>query len=86
MDDEELVRNVAESMLEALGHDVILTSDGDEAIQFYREMMGSDNPIDIVIMDLTIPGGMGGKKAVQEIKKLNLEPAWEYWFKKLGII
>jgi CheY-like chemotaxis protein len=68
MDDDEMVRSVAKAMLTSLGHEVILTADGSEAIEVYRE---SGSTIDFVIMDLTIPGGMGGKDAVREILKLN---------------
>jgi CheY-like chemotaxis protein len=71
MDDEEMVRNGAKKMLTRLGHEVILSVDGAEAIKLYQKAMSSGNPIQLVIMDLTIPGGMGGKDAVQEIHKLN---------------
>jgi len=69
MDDEEVVRNVTKSQLEFLGHRVIVVSDGVEAIATSRKMRNSDDPVDIIIMDLTIPGGMGGREAVQEILK-----------------
>jgi len=67
MDDEELVREVAQSMLSVMGHDVVLAEDGTEAVKLYKEHSNTGNPIDIVIMDLTIPGGMGGKDAINEI-------------------
>jgi len=73
MDDEEMVRNVAKAMLTKLGNTVVLTADGVEAVKCYKESMNSVNPIQLVIMDLTIPGGMGGKDAVREIHKLNPE-------------
>jgi PAS domain S-box-containing protein len=69
MDDEEVVRNVTKSQLEFLGHRVIVVSDGVEAIAENRKMRNSDDPVDIIIMDLTIPGGMGGREAVQKILK-----------------
>jgi len=68
MDDEEMVRDIAESMLTNLGHQVILAENGTEAVQLFRE---AKEPIDLVIMDLTIPGGMGGKEAVQGILALD---------------
>jgi PAS domain S-box-containing protein len=68
MDDEEMVRNVAESMLSSLGHEVVLVGDGQEAIETYKKSGGN---IDLIIMDLTISGGMGGKEAVREILGLN---------------
>ncbi|MBU1566132.1 MAG: response regulator [Proteobacteria bacterium] len=73
MDDEEMLRNVAKAMLTTLGNTVVPAADGVEAIKLYQDAMNSDNPIQLVIMDLTIPGGMGGKEAVQEIHKLNPE-------------
>jgi len=73
MDDDEMVRNVAENMLKAMGHKVILSLDGAEAVNLYKEAMDSGFPINVAIMDLTIPGGMGGKEAVQKIHKINPE-------------
>ncbi len=68
MDDEESIRDLTKEMLTALGHEVLLAVDGREAIDTYTT---AEKPIDIVIMDLTIPGGMGGKEAVQEILKVD---------------
>ncbi len=73
MDDEEIVRTVVSSMLTHLGYEVVEARDGKEALFLYRSYRDEDRPIDFVIMDLTIPGGMGGKEAVQEI--LALDPA-----------
>ena len=73
MDDDLLLRNLARSQLSALGHDAVLVKDGATAISTYQEMLESDNPIDLVILDLTIPGGMGGKEAAQKILQLDPE-------------
>jgi CheY-like chemotaxis protein len=67
MDDEEAVRDVARGMLEALGYSVTLAKDGTEAIDFYKAAMVNGEPFDSVLMDLTIPGGMGGMEAVKRI-------------------
>jgi len=67
MDDEKMVRTVAKAMLIRLGHEVVLSTNGEEAVQLYQEAFGTNKKFDFVIMDLTIPGGMGGKEAVQEI-------------------
>ncbi len=67
MDDEELVLTVAEAMLTTLGQEVFLVWDGAEALKVYQEQMEKGAAIDAVIMDLTIPGGVGGKEAVQNI-------------------
>jgi PAS domain S-box-containing protein len=67
MDDEEIIRDVAGSMMLYLGYDVDFAKDGDEAIDRVRKAVESGIPFNIIIMDLTIPGGMGGKDAVQKI-------------------
>jgi len=73
MDDEEQVRTITRDMLEALGHDVLLANEGIQAAQIYQKELENGNPPDLVIMDLTVPGGMGGKDAVKEILKINPE-------------
>jgi PAS domain S-box-containing protein len=69
MDDDETVRMVLQSMLELLGHQAILTSNGREAVSLYREQFDSSAPFDLVIVDLTIPGGMGGKETMDELRR-----------------
>jgi len=71
MDDEEVVREVIGAMLERLGYKVIFAIDGQEAIAKYRTSYESGTPYDVIITDLTIPGGMGGQEAAQEILKIN---------------
>ncbi len=73
MDDDLMLRNLARSQLGALGHDAVLVKDGAAAITTYQEMQESDNPVDLVILDLTIPGGMGGKETAQKLLQLNPE-------------
>ena len=58
-------------MLSKLGYDVSVAKDGIEAIELYRLAQLLKEPFDAVIMDLTIPGGMGGKEAIQKLKKLD---------------
>lgn len=71
VDDEEMVRDVLNAMLRKLGHEVLLAKDGMEAVQTYKEAINTEKPIDLTIMDLTIPGGVGGKEAVQEILSID---------------
>ncbi len=73
MDDDEMVRQVSGNMLMFMGYRVIQAQDGQEAIDLYKKSCTSREPIDIIIMDLTIPGGMGGQEAVKEILKINPE-------------
>lgn len=67
MDDEESVRQTANEMLTFLGYDVELAGDGAQAVRLYTEAFLSDSPFDVVITDLTVRGGMGGKVAVSEL-------------------
>jgi PAS domain S-box-containing protein len=71
MDDEEMIREVAKAMLEHLGHEILLARDGEEALSLYREKMTAGLAPDLVIMDLTIPGAMGGQEAVGKLLRLN---------------
>ncbi len=71
MDDEYLVRETIGRMLSHLGFDVEFTKDGQEAIDRYEDAMKINEPFDVVIMDLTIPGGMGGQKAIQKLFELD---------------
>jgi PAS domain S-box-containing protein len=71
MDDEDFIREVANQMLSKMGCKVSVAKDGNEAIEIYREAQQSNEPFDAVIMDLTVPGGMGGKEAIQKLKELD---------------
>ncbi|RMG50641.1 MAG: hybrid sensor histidine kinase/response regulator, partial [Acidobacteria bacterium] len=71
MDDEEIIRDVTRHILERLGYDVALARDGEEAIQMYRDAQRRGRPFDAVIMDLTVPGGMGGKEAIRRLRTID---------------
>ena len=71
MDDEQMVLRVISRMLEQLGMDVVTCTNGSEAIDLYREAQEKENPFHVVIMDLTVPGEMGGQEAVVHIRKLD---------------
>ena len=73
MDDEETIREIASSILTHLGYQVTTCADGEEAIELYRQSVDSGSPFKTIIMDLTIPGGLGGKQAAEKI--LSLYPA-----------
>ena len=73
MDDEQIVCELVERMLERLGYEVEAVSDGAAALALYEERRGQGRPFGAVIMDLTVPGGMGGKEAV--VKLLELDPS-----------
>ncbi|MEA3240902.1 MAG: ATP-binding protein, partial [Pseudomonadota bacterium] len=67
LDDEEVVREVLGAMLEELGHQVDYAAHGREAVEKYRQAWENNSPFDLVITDLTIPGGMGGEETAREI-------------------
>ena len=73
MDDEEILRNVAEAQLQAMGHTAVPVADGQKALEKYQELQAAGTPVDIVIMDLTIPGGMGGREAAKKLLALDPE-------------
>jgi CheY-like chemotaxis protein len=73
VDDEEVVRNTVRRMVESLGYTVVCRKDGKEAIDFYIRETKAGRRFVAMILDLTVRGGMGGKEAVAEIRKLDKE-------------
>jgi PAS domain S-box-containing protein len=73
MDDEEIVRSVALEILSTIGYDCVGVPDGQAALDAWKEAMADGKPFDGAIMDLTIPGGMGGKEAMERL--LALDPS-----------
>ena len=73
MDDEQMIGEIACQMLIYLGYEGHHVLDGQGAIDEYRRCLDEGTPYDIVIMDLTIPGGMGGKDAVGKILELDAD-------------
>ena len=71
MDDEDLVLDIAVEMIMALGHDVDTAKHGESAIEKYRTAMESGNPYDVVILDLTIRGGMGGEETLGHLHAID---------------
>jgi CheY-like chemotaxis protein len=71
MDDEEVIRRVAGRMLSLAGHETVFTADGAEAVRTYLAARKGGRPFDLVIFDLTVPGGMGGKDALAELRKID---------------
>ena len=67
MDDEESIRELVAAMLSTVGYEVATAADGAEAIELYSNAKESGRPFDAIIMDLTIPGGMGGRDAIQRL-------------------
>jgi two-component system cell cycle sensor histidine kinase/response regulator CckA len=71
MDDDTTVRNLAQELLEALGYEVRVAEDGRQATEEYAKASNSGNPFDVVILDLTIPGGMGGRETIRVLREVD---------------
>ncbi|MEW6365676.1 MAG: ATP-binding protein [Acidobacteriota bacterium] len=68
MDDEPELRMMYEDVLSELGYEAEAVADGGAAVRRYEEACQSDRPFDCIIMDLTVPGRMGGKEALATLK------------------
>ena len=71
MDDEETIRNLGSELLGVLGHTVEVAKHGQEALEKYQGATAAAKPFDIVILDLTIRGGMGGSETIQKLKEID---------------
>jgi len=71
MDDDKMLRQVLSEMLKYIGYEVVCACDGEKSIELYQEAKMMNKPFDVVIMDLTIPGGLGGKETIKELLKID---------------
>lgn len=71
MDDEDVIRTILSVMLLAFGYETHLTADGAEAVQSYKNALDEGEPFDAVIIDLNIPGGMGGGEAMRRLREID---------------
>ncbi len=71
MDDDPIVRDVLSAMLEQLGLTSETTEEGMQALACYREALEAGNPFDAVILDLTVPGGVGGRDVIEKLRALD---------------
>jgi PAS domain S-box-containing protein len=71
MDDELPIRELAVQLLDSIGHKTETVADGIEAIDMYQRARKQGTPFDVVIMDLTIPNGMGGKETIRQLRQLD---------------
>jgi CheY-like chemotaxis protein len=73
MDDEEAILDMASALLSHFGYRPGVARDGEEAIALYKEAAMKNDPFAVVIMDLTIPGGLGGKETIARL--LEFDPS-----------
>ncbi len=72
MDDEVQIRKVLGEMVQTCGYSYQAAPDGEQALHMFRQAQSGGEPFSAVILDLTIPGGFGGKEVVKEM--LSLDP------------
>ena len=71
MEDEKKVSDIVIEMLSHLGYEARLARNGKEAVDLYRKEMLSEKPFDVVMLDLTIPGGEGGKEVIKKLREMD---------------
>jgi DNA-binding NtrC family response regulator len=71
MDDQVMIRETVAAMLESLGYQAVCTQNGRDTLDFFRNATNAKAPIAGMLLDLTIPGGMGGVETVKEIRKFD---------------
>ncbi len=71
MDDDEAIRKVTSRLLDGLGYTVVTVADGAEAVRMYGDARDTSEPFRAVILDLTVPGGMGGLEALRRLRELD---------------
>lgn len=69
MDDEEMLRELGKELLSALGYEVTVAEHGGEAIELYTKAKSASRPFDAIIVDLTVPGGLGGQDVVRVLRE-----------------
>ena len=65
MDDEEMIREITGEMLGSIGYNVSFAADGEEAMSLFIKARSENRPFDVVLLDLTIPGSMGGAEVLK---------------------
>ncbi len=71
MDDEPSIRSMAVLFMARIGYDCEVAADGAEAVRKYQEAMTAGRKYRVVVMDLTVPGGMGGREAMEHLRRLD---------------
>jgi len=71
MDDEQIILDVTHEVLKYLGYDVLFAHDGAVALDLYKREKAAGSPFDVVILDLSVPDGMGGKETIEKLKEFD---------------
>ena len=73
MDDEFNIRTAVGSLLQSYGYEIVLAGDGQETIDTFTRACQEGRPFDVVVLDLTIPGGMGGLEVIDHLRRIDPE-------------
>ena len=71
MDDDPDIRDLAGAILGLIGYEATLTVEGGETLTAYQQAKADGEPFAAVILDLTIPGGMGGKETIRRLREID---------------
>jgi two-component system cell cycle sensor histidine kinase/response regulator CckA len=71
MDDEAAIRELLSEVLTTLGYEVESTRYETEAVAAYQHAQAANQPFAVVILDITVPGGLGGKGAIEHLRALD---------------
>jgi CheY-like chemotaxis protein len=73
MDDEQIILDVTQEVLKFLGYEVMFAREGQAAIEIYKQEKNAGAPFDLVVLDLSVPDGMGGKDAIGGLRAFDPE-------------
>jgi len=71
LDDDDILRKATALFLGKIGFDVESAGDGKDAVQRFREADQAGEPFDLVILDLSVPGGMGGEETLRRLQEMD---------------
>ncbi|MHA1796517.1 MAG: response regulator, partial [Promethearchaeota archaeon] len=68
LEDDKAIQRILKKLLQHLHYETVFTENGEDTIQLYKEAFNNNHKFDLVILDLTIPGGLGGKEVIQDLR------------------
>jgi len=71
MDDEQIILDVTQEVLKFLGYEVMFAREGETALEIYKQEKNAGSPFDLVILDLSVPEGLGGKETIGLLKEID---------------
>ena len=71
MDDEQIILDMTGDVLDFLNYDVMFAKEGSKAIDLYKQEKAAGSPFDIVILDLSVASGLGGKETIEQLRKFD---------------